>query len=470
MAINLLMPALSPTMTEGTISKWCVKVGDTVQMGQVLAEIETDKATMEVEAIDEGTIAALLIEAKTNNVTVNRVIAILREDNDSDDDIKTAIEAAQSASQSSESNNKKGKTPKTPEPDKKPQTKDRSTPQTNSTASQANSTTNTDAATAITNQPKTSGKTEPKPPKKDTETPSDTDRLSASPLARRLAHDWSIDLTRVQGTGPGGRIVKADIESYKATGRASVNGGLASLTSTYSPNTPEPNMPAHCLEPHSPMRQTIARRLSASKRDIPHFYVTATCRLDNLLTLRKQLNEALGVKISVNDCIVKAAAHALMAVPAANVAWQDEGLACYETADISIAVALDNGGLITPIVRQANLKPLPAIAAQTKALVSKARAGQLVPTDYEGGTMTISNLGMYGMQSFSAIINPPQACILSVGAGEKRPVVLDDGTVGVGTVLEATVSVDHRAIDGAVAAQFLGAFRKALESPALLLI
>ncbi len=399
MPIELLMPALSPTMTEGNLIKWYKKEGDSIKAGEVLAEIETDKATMEVEAVDEGTLGKILIQAGSENVKVNALIAlILEEDEDPkalDSYVKTPA-AVQSTSAAAVS---------VPEP---------VTPQVK--AVQGN----------------------------------DKSRVFASPLAKRIAENNQVSLESISGSGPKGRIIKADVE--------------AALTKT----------PARSGEyteiSLNNMRKVIAKRLTESKQQIPHFYLNIDCNLDMLLQLRTSLNNRNknGVKISVNDFVIKACAQALIQVPEANAAWHDTVIRQYHSADVAVAVAID-GGLVTPILRSAETKSITALSTEIKALAEKARAGKLVPEEYQGGTFTLSNLGMFGITNFSAILNPPQACILAVGAGEKRPIVKDDKII-IATMMTCTLSVDHRAVDGAVGARFLSAFKSLIEDPLALLV
>jgi pyruvate dehydrogenase E2 component (dihydrolipoamide acetyltransferase) len=436
MPINILMPALSPTMTEGNLAKWLKKEGDSVKSGDVIAEIETDKATMEVEAVDEGKIGKIVVPAGTEGVKVNDVIAVLLEEGESASDIKV--------------------TPTTqPEP------------------------------AAKTVQPKTEAPTPaaaPKPqppaaaPAPKPAAAQDGKRLFASPLARRIAQQQGLDLSRVAGSGPNGRIVRADVEKAAAGGTAKTVPGAAPRPATL-PGAPSFNAfgePEFELIPHTTIRKTIARRLQESKQFVPHFYLTVDCEIDKLLALREEANagspkEGPGAyKLSVNDFMIKAYALALKQVPKANASWSDEGLKQYKTADISVAVAIPNG-LVTPIIRQAELKTLTRISAEMKELAGKAKANKLKPEDYTGGSGSLSNLGMYGIKSFSAIINPPQATILAIGAGEQRAVV-KNGQLAVATVMSATLAVDHRAVDGALGAELLAAFKRLVESPAAMLV
>ncbi len=427
MPIEILMPALSPTMTEGSLVKWHKAEGDSVESGDVVCEIETDKATMEVEAVDEGILGKIMVAEGTDGVLVNQVIAVLLEDGEDASAISTASAP---------------------------------TPAAAPTAAPAPAAAL--AAPAVTT-----------PVPAPAAAPSGA-RLFASPLARRLAADAGIDLNAITGSGPHGRIVKRDIEGAQAGGVAT-----AAVAVTVQPApaaaAPKPAMvddaslPPYTEVPHSNMRKVVARRLSESKQTIPHFYLTVDCELDNLLALRKDLNSRSDdYKISVNDFVVRAVALALGKVPEANAMWTDTGMLLFDQADISIAVAIP-GGLITPVVRNAGAKGLVAISAEVKDMAGRAREGKLMPEEYQGGSFTISNLGMFGIKNFSAIINPPQACILAVGAGAPRPVV-KDGALAVATVMSCTLAVDHRVVDGAVGAAFLAAFKPLIEDPVSMLL
>ena len=435
MPINILMPALSPTMTEGNVAKWLKKEGDSVKSGDIIAEIETDKATMEVEAVDEGKIGKIVVPAGTEGVKVNDVIAVLLEEGESASDIKVTP-SAQPAPAAKAAPPK----PETPTPAAAPK------PQP--------------AAAPAPSSPTHDGK-----------------RLFASPLARRVAQQQGVDLARVNGSGPNGRIVRADVEKAAAGGTAKAAPGGAAQRPATLPGAPSFNAfgePEFELIPHTTIRKTIARRLQESKQFVPHFYLTLDCEIDKLLALREDANagsakEGPGAyKLSVNDFMIKAYALALKAVPKANASWSDEGLKQYKTADISVAVSIPNG-LVTPIIRQAELKTLTQISAEMKELAGRAKANKLKPEDYTGGSASLSNLGMFGIKSFSAIINPPQATILAVGAGEQRAVV-KNGALAVATVMSATLAVDHRAVDGALGAELLAAFKRLVESPAAMLV
>lgn len=405
MPIPILMPALSPTMTEGNLIKWHKNKGDLVKAGDVLAEIETDKATMEVEAVDEGVLGDILIPGGTESVKVNAPIGILLEEGE--DPAALAGFALPAASS----------------PIAVPQ-----------------------------EAPKEASLETKSLPQKE-----ETQRVFASPLAKRMASQQGILLETLQGSGPQGRIIKRDVEQARET---QVPSGLEEGFSGYEP--------PHEAIPLNRMRKVIAKRLTESKRDVPHFYLSVDCDIDALLDARKMLNAPGDVKISVNDVIIRACALTLQRIPEANVAWAGDSLRLYERADIAVAVAID-GGLITPVVRAAETKGLAEIATQMKDLAARARAGKLKPEEFQGGTFCLSNLGMFGIKSFSAILNPPQACILAIGAGESRAVV-KNGTLCAATVLTATLSVDHRAVDGAVAARFLQVFKELLEAPVRMLL
>jgi pyruvate dehydrogenase E2 component (dihydrolipoamide acetyltransferase) len=441
MPVKILMPALSPTMTEGTLAKWLIGEGDEVNPGDVIAEIETDKATMEVEAVEEGKLGKILVAEGTEGVAVNNVIALLLEEGEDAsalDSVDTSNAAAATAPAAAPA----------PAAAEAPQASEPASPTTGTNAAPAPKTTEGD------------------------------NRVIASPLARRMASQAGIELAGLTGSGPNGRIVKADIEAAIAGGAPSATPAPAaapaapSAVAQAAPTTAEklPFEPEFELEPLSSMRKTIARRLTESKQNVPHFYLTVDCEIDALLQLRKTLNDKSdgAFKISVNDLVIKAAAIALRRVPKANASWTDEGVKLYKSADISVAVAIE-GGLITPVVRRAETKGLETISTEMKELSARARDGKLGPEEYQGGTFSISNLGMYGIKEFSAVINPPQACILAVGAGEQRPVV-KDGSLAVATVMSCTLSVDHRAVDGAIGSEYLSAFKRLIEDPLSMLL
>ena len=416
MPIEIKMPALSPTMEEGTLAKWLVKVGDKVSSGDIMAEIETDKATMEFEAVDEGVITAIEVAEGTEGVKVGTVIATIAGE---DEDASAAPAKAASPAPPAPP------TPARAEPVEAP----------SATAAPRASTSSAQA---------------------------DGGRIIASPLAKRIAADRGIDLKAVQGSGPHGRIIKADVEGAKPG--AAAPAAQSSVVGTPAA-TPEFGIPYEA-EKLNNIRKVIARRLTEAKQTIPHIYLTVDVRLDALLKLRGELNKALeadGVKLSVNDLLIKALAKALLRVPKCNVSFAGDELRKYSRADISVAVAAPSG-LITPIIVDAGIKGLAQISTEMKALADKAREGKLQPHEYQGGTASLSNLGMFGIKQFDAVINPPQAMIMAIGAGEPRPYVVD-GALSVASVMSATGSFDHRAIDGADGAQLMQAFKDLIESP-----
>ena len=425
MAIEILMPALSPTMEEGTLAKWLVKTGDKVKSGQILAEIETDKATMEFEAVDEGVMGRLLVPEGTAGVKVNAPIAILLEEGETADaapaPAKPVIAAAVAV-----------------------------------------------AVEAPVAAPPVALKAA-------------GERVFASPLARRLAAEKGLDLTKVQGSGPHGRIVRADIEVAKPVGAAPVVAAPAAKAPEGKPAmatgmSAETVMKmyadrAYVEVPLDGMRRIIAARLTEAKQTIPHFYLRRDVRLDALMAFREQLNkglEARGIKLSVNDFIIKACAFALQAVPNANAVWAGDRILKLKPSDVAVAVAVE-GGLFTPVLRDADKKSLSALSAEMKDLAGRAKTKKLAPHEYQGGSFAISNLGMMGVESFDAVINPPHGAILAVGAGIKKPVVMNDGAIGVATVMSMTLSVDHRVIDGALGAEFLKVVVEMLENPIAML-
>jgi pyruvate dehydrogenase E2 component (dihydrolipoamide acetyltransferase) len=445
MSIEIKMPALSPTMEEGTLAKWLVKEGDTVRSGDIMAEIETDKATMEFEAVDEGTIAKILIAEGTDNVAVGAVIAILAEEGEDAGDIKapTKSDTPEPAAKASE-----------PKPDPA---------DPNKTGSEAKPADRTESQAEDHGKPAA-----PAPARAQGE------RIKASPLARRIAADKGVDLNAIDGSGPNGRIVKADVDGAKPGAATTDAKGEPAATPAAAP-TPAPKPASVPDIPHeatklSNIRKTIARRLTESKQTVPHIYLTVDVQLDKLLKLRGELNaglEARGVKLSVNDLLVKALAVALIEVPKCNVMFTPDQLISFTRADISVAVSTPSG-LITPVVTGADTKSLSAISTEVKELAALARDNKLKPEQYQGGTASISNMGMYGIKQFDAVINPPQGMILAVGAGEKRPYVID-GALGVATVMSATGSFDHRAIDGADGAELMRAFKTLVENPLAML-
>ena len=441
MPIQILMPALSPTMTDGKLAKWHKKEGDAVESGDVIAEIETDKATMEIEAVEEGVLGKILVAEGTEEVPVNQVIALLLEDGEDVSALEGALEGAAEAPAPAPAPAAPAPAPAPAAPSPAPAPAPQPAPEPPS------------ALAAPAPQSAAGG------------------RVLASPLARRMAAEQGLDLSRVTGTGPRGRIVKRDIEGTPAgMAVAAAPGPAAQAPAAPAPpiNRDDPllgTMPAFEAVPNSSMRKAIARRLTESARDVPHFNLSMDVGLDTLLDCRKRLNarEDADYRISVNDFVIKAAAVALMRVPACNVSYTEDAILYYNRADISVAVAIE-GGLITPVIRDAANKGLGAISAETKALAARAREGKLQPDEYEGGTFTISNLGMFGVTSFNSIINPPQGAILSVGAGQQRPVIRN-GALATATVMTLTLAVDHRCIDGTTAAGFLKELKSIIEEP-----
>jgi pyruvate dehydrogenase E2 component (dihydrolipoamide acetyltransferase) len=446
MPINITMPALSPTMEEGNLAKWLVKEGDKVAPGDVIAEIETDKATMEVEAVDEGVVAKIVVPAGTDAVKVNALIAILAEEGE---DVSAAAKGGDAAPAKAEA---KAEAPKEEKSEAAP-------------APAAN------AAPAAAPAP--AAKAEPS-----------GERVFASPLARRLAKEAGLDLSAVSGSGPRGRIVKSDIEKTVASGGAKAAPATAAAAASAPAAAKGMSEEAvlklfeqgsYELVPHDGMRKTIAKRLQESKQTIPHFYVSVDCELDALMALRAQLNAASpekdgkpAYKLSVNDMVIKALALALRDVPDANVSWTETNMVKHKHADVGVAVSIP-GGLITPIVRQAELKSLSAISNEMKDLGKRAKERKLKPEEYQGGTTAVSNMGMMGVKSFSAVVNPPHATILAVGAGEQRAVV-KNGEIKIANVMTVTLSTDHRCVDGALGAELLGAFKRYIENPMGMLV
>jgi len=435
MSIEILMPALSPTMEEGTLAKWLVKEGDTVSAGDLLAEIETDKATMEFEAVDEGVIGKLLVAEGTEGVKVNSPIALLLEDGESASDAKAAAPKAEAA-------------PKADAP-------------------------KAEAAS-------TEAKEAPAAPKA-----SDGKRIFASPLARRIAADKGLDLAGITGSGPHGRIVKADVDGAKPQQAKAAQADApksdapkSAPTAASMPAGPSTDTVLKMYEGRAyteikldGMRKTIAARLTEAKQTIPHFYLRRDIELDALMAFRSKLNaqlEARGVKLSVNDFIIKACALALQQVPAANAVWAGDRVLQLTPSDVAVAVAIE-GGLFTPVLKDAEMKSLSALSAEMKGLAARAKSKKLAPHEYQGGSFAISNLGMFGIDNFDAVINPPHGAILAVGAGVKKPVVGKDGALAVATVMSVTLSVDHRVIDGALGAQLLQAIKDNLENPLAML-
>ena len=407
MPIKILMPALSPTMEHGNLAKWTKKEGDTVSAGEVIAEIETDKATMEVEAVDEGTLAKIMVAEGSQEVPVNSLIAILLEEGEDASSLKDFIKESSSTA-------KKATAPK--------EIKSKAAPE----------------APAASEKPANS-----------------SERIFASPLAKRVAAIEGVNLSNITGTGPHGRIIKADIISNKST-KGQVNRHAEEYKTI----------------PNNNMRKIVAKRLLESKLTVPHFYLSIECMMDSVLEVRAQLNANFGddksKKLSVNDFVIMATAKALKDVPSANASWSEDAIMQYNNVDISIAVAID-GGLITPVIRNADQKELTSVSSEMKNLAKRARENSLKPEEFQGGGFTISNLGMYGVKNFNAIINPPQGCILAVGMSSKRAFVVGD-KIEACTIMDVNLSCDHRVVDGAVGATFLAAFKKYIESPILMFV
>ncbi|MGX1742008.1 pyruvate dehydrogenase complex dihydrolipoamide acetyltransferase [Bosea sp. NPDC055353] len=445
MPTNILMPALSPTMEKGNLAKWLKKEGDTIKSGDIIAEIETDKATMEVEAVDEGVLAKIVVPEGTADVAVNEVIGVI---------------AAEGEDAKSVSAPAKGDAPKAEAPKVEPA--------------------KAEAAPAAAAPAKAAEAPATSAPAK-----SDGSRAFASPLARRIAKDAGLDLSAIKGSGPHGRIVEKDVEAAKAGGGAKAAPAAAPAAKPAGAplaSGPSDEQVKKLFEPgsyeevpHDGMRKTIARRLTEAKQTVPHFYVTVDCELDALLKLRGELNAAApekdgkpAYKLSVNDMVIKALALALRAVPDANVSWTDNTMLKHKHADVGVAVSIP-GGLITPIIRDACHKSLSQISNEMKDMAARAKARKLKPEEYQGGTTAVSNLGMFGVKDFAAIVNPPHATILAVGAGEQR-VIVKGGQPAVATVMSVTLSTDHRAVDGALGAELLAAFKGYIEKPMAMLV
>jgi pyruvate dehydrogenase E2 component (dihydrolipoamide acetyltransferase) len=468
MPINILMPALSPTMEKGNLAKWLKKEGDQVKSGDVIAEIETDKATMEVEAVDEGTIAKILVPEGTQDVPVNTMIAVLAADGE---DVKAAAAGGGAAAPTSTASG-------TPSPQPSPPRGEGAAP-ASAGASSASA-----AASPSSPLPVGERSAAQQPGEGDRSPTSNGARVFASPLARRLAKDAGIDVSRIAGTGPHGRIVAKDVEAAKsgkglkpaAAAAAPAAGGGA------APAMSDPQILALYEEgtfesvPHDSMRRTIAQRLTAATNSMPTFYLTVDCDLGKLNAAREEINASAGknkdgkplYKLSVNDFVIKAMALALQKIPEANVSWTEAAMLRHRHSDIGVAVALPFG-LITPIIRQAEIKTLSAISSEMKDLAARAKAKKLKPNEYQGGSSSVSNLGMYGIKDFTAVINPPQSSILAVGTGEERAVVRN-GQIVAASMMSVTLSCDHRAIDGALGAELITAFKKLIENPVMMVV
>lgn len=456
MPIKVLMPALSPTMTEGKLAKWLVKEGDTVDSGDVMAEIETDKATMEVEAVDEGVIGKILVDEGTDNVAVNEVIALLLEDGEDESALDDADTSSEGPSKSDKDEDDKDASEQEAKEEKEEDRDDRK---------------------EKADKPKSADKSS-------SDDKGDGSRVFASPLARRIAKQEGLDLAKIDGSGPHGRIIQRDVEEAIKSGSAKAGEDTPAKSDDPGkidkPAAPVPPagidkgmlelLPEFEEVPNSGMRKTIAKRLTAAARDIPHFNVSADIEMDALLAMRKELNgrEGADYKISVNDFIIKAVAIALKRQPDCNVAYTDDAILKFDRVDMAMAVAID-GGLITPIIKDAGSKGLATISAEAKELAGKARDGKLQPHEYQGGTFSISNLGMFGVKSFNSIINSPQGGILSVGGAEPRPVV-KDGALAIASIMSLTLAVDHRCIDGGTAAGLMKELKGILEDPLQLML
>lgn len=446
MPTNILMPALSPTMEKGNLAKWLKKEGDQVKSGDVIAEIETDKATMEVEAVDEGTLAKIIVPAGTADVPVNQIIAVLAGEGE---DVKAASSAAASAA-----------------PPAKPQAQ---------AAPPA-------AAPAPKPTPQPQAAPAPAQPAMSAPAPAhDGNRVFSSPLARRLAKDAGIDVSRIQGSGPHGRVVARDVEAAQSGKGLKAPG--AAPAAYVPPAGPSDQQVRALFEdgsyeviPHDGMRRTIAQRLTQSTQTIPHFYLTMDCNIDKLMIAREEINASApkdkegkpAYKLSVNDFVIKALAIALQKIPNANVSWTEAGMLKHKHSDVGVAVAMP-GGLITPIVRKAEMKSLSTISNEMKDFAARARARKLKPEEYQGGTTAVSNLGMYGIKDFTAVINPPHSTILAVGTGEQRAIV-KNGKIEAATIMSVTMSCDHRAVDGALGAELIGAFKALIENPVMMVV
>jgi pyruvate dehydrogenase E2 component (dihydrolipoamide acetyltransferase) len=465
MPINILMPALSPTMEKGNLSKWLKREGDAVKSGDLIAEIETDKATMEVEAVDEGTLAKIMVPEGTADVPVNQVIAVLAGEGE---DVKAAAASAgkgapapKPAAASSGAHPAPSASPSPPSAGggKEPAVQHRPSPRSGEGGA-------AQASPARVEAPRTDG----------------ANRVFASPLARRLAKEAGIDVSRIAGSGPHGRVVARDVDAAKSGKglRAASAPGAASATA--APSMSDQQVRAlfeegsYELVPHDGMRRTIAQRLAQSTQTIPHFYLTIDCNIEKLLAAREEINNTApkdkegkpAYKLSVNDFVIKALALALQRLPNANVSWTEAGMLKHKHSDVGVAVAMP-GGLITPIIRKAETKSLSAISNEMRDLAARARARKLKPQEYQGGTTAVSNLGMYGIKDFTAVINPPHATILAVGAGEERAVVRD-GKIEAAHMMTVTLSCDHRAVDGALGAELMGAFKALIENPVMMVV
>ncbi len=444
MPIEVLMPALSPTMTEGNLASWIKKEGDKVEAGEVIAEIETDKATMEVEAVDEGVLGKILVKEGTENVKVNSAIALILEDGEDKKELENykpeegGAEKSEKKPEDSQSDNKNEE-----KDDKQNDKEDNKKQEINKIEEKK--------------QPKSTATS-------DSFLVDDLLGVKASPLAKRIAKENNLTLAQIEGSGPRGRIIKDDVLDFAKSGGP--KGGAVRRNSKEVTEVKNSNI-----------RKVIAKRLLESKQKVPHFYLSADLNIDKLLDMRKSINEEAKIlengkpeyKISVNDLVIKASALALKNVPQANSSWSDDAVLLYNNVDISVAVAIEDG-LITPIVKNADQKDIIAISGEVKSLAKKAKEGKLQPEEFQGGSFSISNLGMYAVNNFQAIVNPPQSCILAVGAGIKKPIVDEDNNIKSATIMNVTLSSDHRSVDGAVGAEFLAALKKYIEKPVLMII
>jgi pyruvate dehydrogenase E2 component (dihydrolipoamide acetyltransferase) len=454
MPTNILMPALSPTMEKGNLAKWLKKEGDKVKSGDVIAEIETDKATMEVEAVDEGTIAKIVVPEGTQDVAVNDVIAVLAGEGE---DVKAAAAGAGAASAPPKA---------APAAEAPPAAKPAPAPAAALAPKAAAPAAAAPTPQAAPSAPQTNGHA----------------RIFSSPLARRLAREAGIELARINGSGPHGRVIARDVEEAKSGKGLKAPAAAPAGAPSIAPSMSDKQIRAlyedgsYEVIPHDGMRRTIAQRLTASVQTIPHFYLTMDCNIGLLVEAREQINAAApkdkdgkpAYKLSVNDFVIKALALALQRIPNANVSWTDGGMLKHKHSDVGVAVAMP-GGLITPIIRKAETKPVSVISAEMKDFAARARARKLKPEEYQGGTSAVSNLGMYGIKDFTAVINPPHATILAVGAGEERPIV-KNGKIEVAQIMSVTMSCDHRAVDGALGAELIGAFKMLIENPVMMVV
>ena len=482
MPTNILMPALSPTMEKGNLARWLKKEGDKIKSGDIIAEIETDKATMEYEAVDEGTLAKIVVPEGTQDVAVNAVIAVLAAEGE---DVKAAAAGAKSAPAAKVPEKKTESVSPSPQPSPQPKSDisdfgQSKMPELGNTRVRVGEGAGSTAPRAQSPSPLPSGERSPPKAAREGVPAPGGNRIFSSPLARRLAKDAGVDLNRVQGSGPHGRVIARDIDAAKSgTGLRLPSAAPTAMPMAASPSDAQIRAlyedGSYDFVPHDNIRKIIAQRLTLSKQTIPHFYLTLDCDIGRLLAAREEINAAAPVKdgkpaykISVNDFVIKALALALQRVPDSNVTWTETGMLHHKHSDVGVAVAIP-GGLITPVVRNAEAKSLSTISNEMKDYAARARTRHLKPQEYQGGSTTISNLGMYGIKDFAAVINPPHATILAVGAGEERAVVRN-GALAVATIMTVTLSTDHRAVDGALGAEMLGAFKKLIENPVMMVV